>query len=107
MAGDTFLSAAVRDDDGGNASGSAYFFSFDQDGEGIGDSGDADIDGGGIPNVVETANGLDPNDPTDETADFDGDGWRNIDELRLATGINDLLSTPLGRSNWFSVNLRG
>lgn len=40
-----------------------------------------DSDGDGIPDDVETQNGLNPNDPTDGFADFDGDGLTNKQEL--------------------------
>ncbi|HXG18879.1 MAG TPA: hypothetical protein VNN62_07385 [Methylomirabilota bacterium] len=42
-------------------------------------SGDAD--GDGVPDDIETANGLKPNDPTDGFADPDGDGLTNKQEL--------------------------
>jgi hypothetical protein len=42
---------------------------------------DGDTDGAGIPDEVETANGLNPNDPTDATLDPDGDGLTNKQEL--------------------------
>ncbi len=41
----------------------------------------SDSDGDGIPDDVETANGLNPNDPTDATFDPDGDGLTNKQEL--------------------------
>lgn len=40
-----------------------------------------DSDGDGIPDDVELANGLNPNDPIDGLEDFDGDGLTNKQEL--------------------------
>ena len=40
-----------------------------------------DSDGDGIPDDVELANGLDPNNPVDGLEDFDGDGLSNKEEL--------------------------
>jgi len=40
----------------------------------------ADNDGDGMHNSWETAHGLNPNDPSDQNGDFDGDGYTNLAE---------------------------
>ncbi len=46
-----------------------------------------DADGDGIPDAWETILGLDPFDPADATADFDGDGLVNRDEFLAGTDL--------------------
>ncbi|GAB4527819.1 MAG: hypothetical protein Kow00133_16700 [Amphiplicatus sp.] len=41
----------------------------------------ADGDGDGVWDVWERANGMNPADPADGAADFDGDGWTNLEEF--------------------------
>ena len=69
----------------------------DQNGNGIPDKTDPDIDGDGFDNAFEIAHGSDPNNPlsvpaggtgTNSDIDTDGDGFS--DELELATGSNPL-----------------
>ncbi len=72
--------------------------SADTDGDGIGNVADADIDGDGIPNAVETANGLDPA-AADGTLDLDNDSWSNVDEYRFGTLITDPSSNPAANTN--------
>ncbi|MFP4028857.1 MAG: hypothetical protein ACLFWL_13795 [Candidatus Brocadiia bacterium] len=51
--------------------------------------GPTDTDGDGIPDEVESREGLDPNDPNDASEDADGDGLTNYDEYDLGTEINN------------------
>lgn len=49
--------------------------------------GDTDEDG--IPDDVELANGLDPNNPVDALKDADGDNLTNIEEFNIGTDFNN------------------
>jgi hypothetical protein len=49
----------------------------------------ADSDGDGIPDAWETANGLDPNSPTDAALDPDEDGFDNRQEFQAGTNPRD------------------
>ncbi|NOX43742.1 MAG: DUF4347 domain-containing protein [Gammaproteobacteria bacterium] len=57
----------------------------DFDNDGTGDSTDTDDDNDGIPDVWETANGLNPLDASDASGDLDGDGVSNLDEFLAST----------------------
>ncbi len=46
-----------------------------------------DTDADGLPDEYETANGLDPNNPADASADLDGDGLSNLDEFLAGSDI--------------------
>ncbi len=49
----------------------------------------ADTDHDGIPDVYESNNGMNPNDPADASLDFDGDGMTNLQEYLAGTNPND------------------
>ena len=49
----------------------------------------ADVDGDGIPDGVENAHGLDPNNPADASGDLDNDGSTNLQEHNAGTNMFD------------------
>lgn len=57
------------------------------------ESTDPDLDGDRMPNLWETAYGLDPRDPTDAALDPDGDGLSNLQEFLAGTDPTDPAST--------------
>jgi hypothetical protein len=74
-----------------------------------------DLDGDGLPNFYEEANGLNPNDPADAALDPDNDGLTNLQEFEKRTditkadtdgdGLNDKVETGTGL--WVSATDTG
>lgn len=62
--------------------------------EGGGGEVDTDRDDDGMPNAWETANSLNPDDPTDAFADSDGDGLRSI-PCRSTRTMTDSITMPI------------
>lgn len=65
-----------------------------------------DVDGDNLNNLIDNQSGLDPNDPLDAQADFDGDELKNIDELSLhRTEITSADTDRDGFSDGVEVNI--
>ena len=64
-----------------------------------------DTDGDGIPDKDEIALGMNPNDPNDGGADFDDDGFTNLEEFIVGTKIRDPKSRPLYHEKISVVNI--
>jgi len=60
----------------------------DLDGDSIGDATDTDIDGDGLNNAYEMANGLDSRNASDRDIDRDNDGVSNYDEFVAGSNVN-------------------
>ena len=62
---------------------------------------DSDNDDDGLPNTFESANGLDPFDPSDAGADPDGDTFSTLDEFLAGSNAFVAGSTPLSIGDAF------
>ncbi|MCH2170734.1 hypothetical protein MK489_08105 [Myxococcota bacterium] len=71
----------------------------DSDGDGVGDNGDRDDDGDGMPDVWEIAMRLDAIDPDDADSDHDGDGLSARTEYEMGTSARFADSDHDGRSD--------
>ncbi len=60
----------------------------DLDGDSVGDATDIDIDGDGLTNAYEMANGLNKLDVSDRDVDSDNDGVSNYDEFVAGSNVN-------------------
>lgn len=61
----------------------------DMDDDGVLNQYDPDMDGDGIPNLVERGIGMRYRQASDGAGDRDGDGWTNAEEYRFVTDIHD------------------
>lgn len=92
LAGGTSFDFTIADGDGDtvpdfrdNCPATGPASQTDTDNDGQGNICDSDDDGDGIPDTIELANGLDPLDALDASADLNGDGLSNLQNY-LACG---------------------
>ncbi len=86
----------------------------DTDGDGLGDGEEvntystdpvkADTDDDGLSDKTEIQYGLNPNNGTDASADFDSDGLNNAEEIALKTNLNLADTDGDGLSDGLEVN---
>ncbi|MCP5144570.1 MAG: chitobiase/beta-hexosaminidase C-terminal domain-containing protein [Gammaproteobacteria bacterium] len=88
------LIGSTGDDNPGQSSGAVYMYDFNEDGDLLPDSIDADIDGDGLPNQYETQRGFDPYDSIEGTQDTDVDGFDNLTEFRNGSNPFNGTSNP-------------
>jgi len=69
----------------------------DTDNDGWGNACDPDDDNDGMPDAYETSKGFNPLNPSDASADPDGDGYTNLEEYEAGTDPHDPKSFPRAR----------
>jgi hypothetical protein len=66
-----------------------------------------DTDGDGMPDEWETANGLNPNDPTDAAKDCNGDGYTNIEKYINAIPTSSKVDWRILNNNYDTLAAKG
>jgi hypothetical protein len=77
----------------------------DFDSDGIGNPCDPDDDNDGMPDAWEKDNGLDKRDASDAAADYDDDGFTNLEEFQNGTDPNvSDIPDPVDNCSPFVIN---
>lgn len=66
-----------------------------------------DTDKDGMPDAWETANGLNPNDPSDATKDCTGDGYTNIEKYINGIGTKNKVDWTDMKNNFDTLGAKG
>ena len=66
-----------------------------------------DIDGDGMPDEWEVANGLNPNDPSDANGDINGDGYTNIEKYINAIDTKKKVDWTNVKNNYDTLAEKG
>jgi hypothetical protein len=66
-----------------------------------------DTDGDGMPDEWETANGLNPSDPSDANGDLNGDGYTNIEKYINAIPTRSKVDWQEPQNNYDTLAAQG